>query len=129
MAIEHDEVLAPGDLPSYDTKTELALKAILATVMTNLVAVVPFLGFPLISSFTSYVAEKTIRIGWGPLVMFGAFQIIDADARAKAEAYQQTVNNLEDVLKNPQATESEIKEAHEQFKIRLGNLIRIKPIS
>ena len=129
MDQKQSEVLAPGDLPVYDTTTELAFESILATVMTTIVAVAPFLGFPLVSSFTKYISAKVIRIAWGPLVMFGAFQIIDAEAKKKADDYKATVEVLGNVLKNPTSTPEQIKEAHEDFKKRLALLIRIKPLS
>ena len=121
--------IKPGDLPVFDTVTELAFEGIVYLVMGSITASVPAFGVPVISTVTKYFVEYILKHAWLPLQNFAAGKIIDAEQKKKAEEYIEAVNDLRTQLANPNVDlqSAEVRKAHEEFKKRLGNLIRSKP--
>ena len=119
----------PGDLPVFDKATELAFDAVLTAAMSNIVAAVPFISITGVHYITTQLVSWVLRYAWVPLQNLAAFFIIDKQQAAKASAYKKEVDELEAVLKTHPIDSEEVRKAHEEFKKRMGNLIRVRPVS
>lgn len=118
----------PGELPVFDTATDLAFDAIITTVMINIVAVVPLFKAPGLNYITKKIVVWVLSYAWVPLQNLAAFFIIDAEQAKKARAYTEAVQELKVATANNQDLNSEeVKKAHEEFKKKLADLIRTKP--
>lgn len=119
--------IKPGDLPVFDTATSLAFDAIITAVMTNIVAAVPLFGVSGLNYITKQIVTWVLKFAWMPLQNLAAFFIIDRQQEIKAEAYKEAVKELDQAIKNnPDLNSEEVKRAHEEFKKKLGELIKIK---
>lgn len=121
--------IKPGDLPNYDVAAKLTFEGITTIVMTNIIAVVPLFGVSGFNLIITSLVRWVLKFAWEPLINFGAFLIIDAQQRAKAQAYSEAIDELERVIKKPDVdlNSEEVKKAHEEFKKKLADLIRLKP--
>lgn len=117
----------PGQLPVFDTIQQLGFEAVVTVVMTNLIATAPFFGAPIIRQITYSMVSFIFKLGWEPTQNYFAFKIIDANWNAKTEAFEKINNDLKEKLKHSDIKSEEVKKAHEEFKTKLGSLIRLKP--
>ena len=121
--------IKPGDLPIFDSITALAFEGIVYLVMSSLVYSVPAFGVPVLNTVIKYFVEIVLKHAWLPLQNFGAGKIIDAEQKKKAEEYIEAKDELRKLTSKPNVDlqSEEVKKAHEEFKKRLGLLIRSKP--
>lgn len=115
----------PGDLPVFDELEQQGFDFVVATVMMKILAVAPYLT--VIKFGVKKLVEYVLFYAWDPLQNFIAEKIIDRIWKQKATQYQAAVDDLDRVLeKQPDLNSEEVKKAHEEFKKKLGDLIRIK---
>lgn len=118
--------IKPGDLPVFDELEQRGFDFVVATVMVKILTVAPYLTY--IKYGVKKLVEYVLMYAWEPFQNFVAEKIIDRIWKQKAAQYQAAVDELDRVLdKHPDLNSEEVKKAHEEFKKKLGNLIRLKP--
>jgi hypothetical protein len=101
---------------------DVALKA----VITRIVAAVPFLGFPVINPVFVYIITKLAGVIYEEISRVVAFSIIDHTVDQERQKYDDAVNQLKDAVKT--GDQNDIEKAKAEFKERLKNLVRIRPV-
>jgi len=102
---------------------KLVFDFLVKKAIARAVLAVPFLGLPFIGPFFAWVFTKGAELLYTELELGFDLYIIDARVQHNREAYDQAVKDLGTVLKNG-ASDEEKQLAKEEFKARLGSLIR-----
>jgi hypothetical protein len=98
---------------------EVALRAVVA----RLILVVPFLGWPVINPVFVFILSKIAGLLFDEMAKVVSFGIIELQVDHQRKTYEESVDKLKLALTagDPDA----IKQAKEEFKNRLGDLIRL----
>lgn len=90
--------------------------------ITKLVAALPFLGLPVLNPLTAYLVGKLFEVIYDEVAMIVALTKIEIDVSHDRDAYVKATEELKKQLESQD--EESIRIAKEEFKRRLGDLIK-----
>jgi uncharacterized membrane protein required for colicin V production len=95
-----------------------------ATIM-RIVAMIPFLGLPIINPVFAFIVGKFAGILFVEMQKAVAFKVIDLQIGAQKDAYNEAVVELKAAIEEKNA--EEVEKAKAEFKKRLQDLIHLEP--
>ncbi len=110
-----------------DIIEKITLNVILKFALADIVAAIPFLGFPVIGPVFSLLFYWLGGKIADALVKVAHVEIIQFETEKEKNDYEAAVNKLKVVISNPTPDPAEVASAKEQFKVSLHDLVRMRP--
>lgn len=106
----------------------LIKNVVVKAVVVKATAALPFLAWPGFNWILSFFVGKVFDLAYDEIERGVVFMIIDAENKAKVDAYLEAAKELEKVLSEKGIDDEETKKASEEFDKRLERLIVISRV-
>ena len=109
-----------------DIAKKIIFDLVVKKAIQRVILAVPFFGLPVVNPVFVYVAQKLFVALYDELEFQGELLLIGLKTEHEKKKYDEAVNEFKTSIEQGKSDE-EINRAHEEFKNRLRDLVRLKP--